>query len=71
MSGFSPILPTCAVQQVGSYLGYSGHQINVVVTAASDPTLPTWALRQLVGYLRYTGRAADVVQTAVPRRRHL
>jgi hypothetical protein len=32
-----PGLPTCALQQVGSYLGYTGHQINVVVTAARDP----------------------------------
>ena len=32
-----PRLPTWALQQVGSYLGYTGHQINVVVTAARDP----------------------------------
>jgi hypothetical protein len=32
-----PRLPTCAVQQVGSWLGYSGHQINVVVAAAHGP----------------------------------
>ena len=31
-------LPTCALQQVGSYLGYAGYQIDVVVTAARDPT---------------------------------
>ncbi len=36
-SGYGPRLPTCALQQVGSYLGYTGHQINVVVTAARDP----------------------------------
>jgi hypothetical protein len=30
-------LTTCALQQVVSYLGYSGHQINVVVAAARDP----------------------------------
>jgi hypothetical protein len=36
MSGIGLRLPTCAVQQVCSYLGYGGHQINVVVTAARD-----------------------------------
>jgi hypothetical protein len=40
MSGYGPHLPTCALQQVGSFLGYTGHQINVVVTAARDPKLP-------------------------------
>ena len=25
------------MQQVGRFLGYSGHQINIVVTAAQDP----------------------------------
>jgi hypothetical protein len=37
-SAHGPRLPTWALQQVGSYLGYTGRQINVVVTAASDPT---------------------------------
>jgi hypothetical protein len=32
-----PRLRTWALQQVGSYLGYAGHQIDVVVTAARDP----------------------------------
>jgi hypothetical protein len=37
-SCFGPRLPTWALQQVGSYLGYTGHQINVVVvTAARGP----------------------------------
>jgi len=30
-------LSTYALPQVGSYLGYAGHQIAVVVTAARDP----------------------------------
>jgi hypothetical protein len=30
--------PTWALQQVGGYLGYAGHQIDEVVTAARDPT---------------------------------
>jgi hypothetical protein len=32
-----PTLPTWAVQQVGSYLRYTGHHANVVATAAYDP----------------------------------
>ncbi len=37
MSAFGPRLLTRALQQVGSYPGYSGHQINVIVTPARDP----------------------------------
>jgi hypothetical protein len=33
---YGPRLTTCALQQVISYLGYSGHQINVMNTAARD-----------------------------------
>jgi hypothetical protein len=31
------------LQQVGSYLGYTGHNINVVVTAAVAPCGPSEA----------------------------
>jgi hypothetical protein len=37
LSAGGPGLPTCALQQVGRFPGYSGHQINVVVTTARDP----------------------------------
>jgi hypothetical protein len=37
MTAFGPWLPTCALRQVGSYLKYTGHQINVVVTPARGP----------------------------------
>ena len=40
MSGPGPKLPTCALQQVGSYLGYTGRQAHVVGKAALDPKLP-------------------------------
>jgi hypothetical protein len=36
-SANGPGLRTCALQQVGSYLGYTGYQIDVVVMAARDP----------------------------------
>jgi len=42
MSPYGPTLPTWALQQVVGYLGYTGHQIDVVVTAARDP-LQTFA----------------------------
>src|SRR5258707_14574923 len=32
-----PTLPTWALQQVGSYPGYTGRDANVVATAALDP----------------------------------
>jgi hypothetical protein len=35
-----PRLPTWAVQQVGSYLGYTGRDVDVVMTAAHDPEPP-------------------------------
>jgi hypothetical protein len=37
MSESGPTLPTWALQQVGSYLGSSGRDANVVATAARDP----------------------------------
>jgi hypothetical protein len=40
-SACGPWLPTCTLQQVGSYLGYTGHHINVVVTAALAPCGPS------------------------------
>src|SRR5713101_5468063 len=46
MSANGPGLPTCALQQVGSYLGYTGHQIDVVVTAARDPGCVKTLLRE-------------------------
>jgi hypothetical protein len=38
-SEFGPGLPTCAVQQVGSYLGYSGRGATAFGKAARDPKL--------------------------------
>jgi len=40
MTAYGPTLPTCALQRVGSYLGYTGHAANVVAMAALDPNLP-------------------------------
>jgi len=37
MAAIGPLLTTGALQQVGSYLGYTGHQISVVVAADRDP----------------------------------
>jgi len=37
MSANGPTLPTWAVPQVGSYLGYTGRDANVVTKAARDP----------------------------------
>jgi len=37
MSGSGPTLPTWALQQVGSYLGYTGRDANVVAKATLDP----------------------------------
>jgi hypothetical protein len=38
MAGNGPTLPSLAMQQVGSYLGYTGRDANVVVKAARGPT---------------------------------
>jgi hypothetical protein len=38
-----PTLPTWAMQQVGSYLGATGHQINVVVMQPVAPSGPSKA----------------------------
>jgi hypothetical protein len=43
MSGIGPTQPTWAVQQVGSYLGYTGRGAGVVAKAAFDPE-PTLAV---------------------------
>jgi hypothetical protein len=32
-----PRLPTCALQQVGSYLSYTDRDVNVAAKAAHDP----------------------------------
>jgi len=37
MSRVGPLLPTWALQQVVSYLGYTGHRANADATAAFDP----------------------------------
>jgi hypothetical protein len=37
MTGVGPILTICALQQVGRFLGYSGHQIHAVAAATHDP----------------------------------
>jgi hypothetical protein len=36
-SGIGPRLPTCALQQVGSYLGYTGRDANILGNAGADP----------------------------------
>src|SRR5258708_17724127 len=36
-AAFGPTLPTWALQQVGSYLGYTGRAANVFATGALDP----------------------------------
>ena len=36
-STHGPTLPTWALQQVGSYLGYTGRDPNLVAKAARDP----------------------------------
>ena len=46
MAALGPTLPTWALQQVGSYLGYTGRDPNVVAKAAPDP-LQTWAYPRL------------------------
>jgi hypothetical protein len=57
MTGYGPELTTCALQQVFSFLGYSGHQINVVVTAANDPkrksggSMPLPCIRRLLPFI--------------------
>src|SRR3974390_3369917 len=40
MSGCGPTRTTGALQQVGSYLGYSGREADVVARAALDPKPP-------------------------------
>jgi hypothetical protein len=44
MSAGGPWLPTCALRRVGSYLRYTGHQINVVVAPARDPMRSVYRL---------------------------
>jgi hypothetical protein len=50
ISAYGPRLTTCTLQQVVSYLGYTGHQTNVVVTAAHDPTASFQPARNVSGY---------------------
>jgi len=51
LSPLGPTPPTCAVQQVGSYLGYGGRGANAFGKAAPDPEPPSpngcYALRAL------------------------
>ncbi len=39
MAAIGPTLPTWAPRQVGSYLGYTGRNANIVAEAALDPQL--------------------------------
>src|SRR6266436_523060 len=41
ISASGPTLPTWGLQQVGSYLGYSGRAANIIARAALDPELPS------------------------------
>ena len=36
-ASYGPTLPTCALQQVGSYLGYISGDADIVAEAAHDP----------------------------------
>ena len=45
-----PTLPTWALQQVVSYLGYTGRDANVVAEAAFDPNPKSTHVRSHVGY---------------------
>lgn len=51
-------LPTCAALQVGSYLGYTGHDAGVVSTAARDPSLPSTVHRSNRDNVDLCGRGA-------------
>jgi hypothetical protein len=37
ISLLDPTLPTSALQQIGSYLGYTGRDASIVAEAALDP----------------------------------
>jgi hypothetical protein len=43
-AGFGPTRPTWALRQVGSYLGYTGRDADVVAKAAHDPELTCWTM---------------------------
>jgi len=66
MSLIGPELPTCALHKVVSYLGYSGRDADVVLTAALGPGLSSLVAAQVGRYLRYTGRRANVAATGAP-----
>jgi hypothetical protein len=51
-SGFGPTLPTWALQQVGSYLGYTGPHAYIVVKAAIDPELTLAVEHQALVYIK-------------------
>jgi hypothetical protein len=60
-SEVGPGLPTYALQQVGSYLGYTGRAANVATKAAHDPQLTCVALsprRSASKWLNPKGRSA-------------
>jgi hypothetical protein len=56
ISASGPHLPTWALQHVGSFLGYTGHQIDVVVTAVRDPKLSKATLNGISLAFRYLDR---------------
>jgi hypothetical protein len=52
------------LQQVGSYVGYTGGDVDMLGEAAYGPRLPTCALQQDGSYLRYSGHQINVAVTA-------
>jgi hypothetical protein len=61
---YGPALPTCAVQQVGSCLGYTGRDRSLPGEAVPDSGLPTLAVQQVDSYLGYTGHQISAVAAA-------
>src|SRR5258707_13610317 len=49
-TALGPTLPTWALQQVGSYPGYTGRDANVVAKAAFGPRLPVGHICFTVGF---------------------
>jgi hypothetical protein len=72
-STFGPTLPTLALQQVGSYLGYTGRAANVIAKAALDPKETSTCAGVIVccgsvrdahnrNYITYTGNKLQLVR---------
>jgi hypothetical protein len=59
MSPCGPTLPTWALQQVGSYLGYTGRAADTLATVARGPALPTWMAQQIRSYPGNPGRDGE------------